>query len=209
MRQMGFRSVALCFGLSGAVLAAMQLASPAEAQDLTTYEYDALGRLVGTVDTTARTNYDYDDAANRDNVTQRFLFPVSWQATALPHNVGYADGDGWAANVTLSAQHMTYGPYTTGVPAGSHVAVWRVMIDSTAGAATDNIVTIDVYDATAGQILAIETLNRGQWVGNMTYQMFELPFQFDASRVGHVIELRTFYHRNAYVRVQKIGYYTR
>lgn len=63
MRQIGFRSVALCLGVSGTLFTALHLAARAEAQDLTTYQYDALGRLVGTVDTTARTNYDYDDAA--------------------------------------------------------------------------------------------------------------------------------------------------
>lgn len=185
------------------------ITEPVSAQDLTTYEYDALGRLVVTVDEKARTDYDYDDAANRERVTQRFLFPVSWQAALLPHNVGYADADGWAANVAMSAQHMTYGPYTTAVPAGSHVATWRLMIDNVSGLASDNIVTIDVYDATAGQILAIDTLERGQWIRGMTYQVFELPFVIDSSRIGHALELRTFYHASAFVRVQKIGYFTR
>jgi YD repeat-containing protein len=196
------------FFLASTSLAAMTCAVVVSAQSSTeTYSYDALGRLVATVDAKARTNYDYDDAANRERVTQRFLFPVSWQAAALPHNIGYAEADGWAANVTMGAQHMTYGPYTTAIPAGSHVAVWRVMIDSVAGPANDNIITIDVFDATTGQVLAIETLERRQWVSNMTYQVFEIPFEFDASRVGHAVELRTFYHSGAYVRVQKIGYY--
>lgn len=206
MRQTSMPSVAFTLGV---LLITAHLPTRAEAQDLTTYEYDSLGRLVGTVDAKARTNYDYDDAANRERVTQRFLFPVSWQAAALPHNIGYAEADGWAANVTMGAQHMTYGPYTTAIPAGSHVAVWRVMIDVVDGAPADNIITIDVFDATTGQILAIETLERRQWVSSMAYQIFEIPFEFDASRVGHAVELRTFYHSNAYVRVQKIGYYAK
>lgn len=184
------------------------VALPAKAQELTVYDYDALGRLVATVDETARTDYEYDDANNRDEVVQRILFANSWQATALPHNVGYVDGGGWAADTSLSSQHMTYGPYTTSVPSGSHVAVWRAMIDVVAGAPDDNVITIDVYDATAGQILAIKTIQREDWIADLTYQMFELAFEIDSSRIGHAVELRTFYHSNSYVRLDKIGYYT-
>lgn len=69
--------------------------------------------------------------------------------------------------MTLSAEHMTYGSYITGVPAGSYVAVRRVMIDSTAGTATDNIVTMDVYDATAGPDPCDQDPQSRRWVGNM------------------------------------------
>jgi YD repeat-containing protein len=182
-------------------------APSASSQELTQYQYDAQGRLVSTIDEAAHTDYSYDNASNRQQVDQRVLFNASWLATALPHNVGFPDAGGWAAQVALGAGHMTYGPYTTSLPAGSHVAVWQIMIDAINGA-NDNIVTIDVYDATAGEVLAIETFQRNEWLGNLTYQMFEVPFIITPARVGHSIELRTFYHANSYVRVQKIGYGT-
>jgi YD repeat-containing protein len=177
----------------------------ANAQELTEYKYDARGRLITTVDPKAHTDYALDKADNRETVQQRKLFGTSWLATALPHNVGYADRGGWAASVSNGSGHMTYGPYTTGVPVGSRVATWKMMIDVVDGA-NDNIVTIDVYDATADQILGAETIQRNEWHRNLTYPMFEVPFVFDASRAGHSIELRTWYHAGAYVRVQKIGY---
>ncbi len=189
-----------------AVLPALAFFTGASAQQLTTYEYDARGRLVATVDAEARTDYDYDDADNRENVTRQTLFPNNWLATSLPHNVGYAEGGGWAADVTLTSNHMTYGPYATDIAVGNNVAVWRVMIDAVAGP-NDNIITVDVYDATAGEILEIVTFERNQWAADFTYQMFEVPFVFDAARAGHAVEFRTYYHSNAYVRVQRIGYH--
>ena len=122
-------------------------------------------------------------------------------------NTGYAQADGWAADVNQPSQHITYGPYANNIAIGSNVAVWSMMIDVVDAAPEDNVVTIDVYDATAGEILAIETIERKQWLSSFTYQMFELPFQFDASRAGHAVELRTYYHATSYVRIQRIGYY--
>jgi len=170
------------------------------------YEYDALGRVLTVTDDAARTDYDYDDAGNRTQVDKQLLFTGFWLASNLPHLVGYADQDGWAANVNTGIGHMTYGPYVTNIPAGARTAVWHAMIDVVNGW-SDDVVTIDVYDATADEILAVRTLTRNEWHSEMNYQIFELPFQLGSARAGHAIELRTFYHANAFTRVQKIGYY--
>lgn len=200
------RSICLfAIAAAAACLSSNEVRSQSTAEN---YEYDALGRLVGVVDHEARRKYNYDDADNRSEVIQKELFPQSWVAVSLPHVVGYAEAGGWAAHVGIAQGHMTYGPYATDISTGSNVAVWKMMIDVVDGAPEDRVVTIDVYDATAGEILAIRRVNRREWLADFTYQMFELPFEFDVASEGHAIEFRTYHHANSYVRIERIGYYS-
>lgn len=189
-------------------IGALAEAGPAQAQSVINYGYDARGRLVEVADGRGiKSTYGLDPADNRTGVAVVSQFATSWEAEALPHVIGYADGDGWAANVTLSSNFLTYGPYSTNVPVGQRVGVWRMMIDVRDVADNSPVVTLDVYDATAGQQLASRTVTRHAWSSGFAYQTFELPFAFDAARAGHMLELRTYYHGAAYVRVEKIGYY--
>lgn len=182
--------------------------APAMAQNATLYTYDARGRLTQVQDGAGtKSTYALDRADNRSNVTVQNQFSVSWEAQSLPHQIGYADSGGWAANVTLSPGYLTYGPYTQSVPLGSRVGVWRMMIDVSNVADNSAVATIDVNDATTMQQLASKTLYRHDWVAGYAYQIFELPFTIDSTRVGHMIELRTYYNGAAYLRVEKIGYY--
>ena len=176
------------------------------AQELTRYVYNARGEVVRVETPSANTDYSYDDAANRELVKQRPLFPTSWQATSLFHNLGYAEAGGWAAGVTAGTGYMTYGPYTP-LAAGNYTATWRVMVD-VANAANDDVITIEIYDATAGQFVAQATIKRSRFVADHVYQVFELPFTITAARAGHAIELRTFYHATSYTRIEKIGYHS-
>jgi YD repeat-containing protein len=75
--------------------------------------YDSLGRLnqVRTSDGVL-TSYDYDPAGNR---TQKRIQTVSqsmrsWEGENLPHVVGYADAEGWAANVSTSQSFFELRP---------------------------------------------------------------------------------------------------
>lgn len=180
----------------------------AHAQSATTYSYDARGRLVGVNDGIGtKSNYTLDKADNRSNVTTQLQFAASWEAESLPHVIGYADGNGWAANVTISPNFLTYGPYTSTIPVGSHVAVWRMMIDVSNAPDNSAVATIDINDATTMQQLASKTLYRHDWVAGYAYQVFELPFTLDSTRAGHAIEIRTYYIGAAYLRVDKLGYY--
>ena len=56
--------------------------------------------------------------------------------------------DGWSANtIDDNPGYLAYGPYTTAVAAGAHVALFRLLVDNhTANNAP--IVTLDVVDAT-------------------------------------------------------------
>lgn len=197
------------FHLTALVSAIFASTVGANAQSSRAYDYDARGRLVEVRDGIgAKSRYSLDRADNRANVTVADQFTTSWEAESLPHLIGYADQNGWAANVTLGPGFLTYGPYTPNIPVGSHVATWRTLIDVTAVADDSPVATVDIWDATAGQQLASKTLTRHNWVAGFAHQIIELPFSIDPSRLGHQIELRTYYIGAAYLRVDKIGYYT-
>lgn len=183
----------------------MALSSAGQSQSSATYTYDALGRLAGASDGVGiRSDYALDPAGNRARVVTRRLFDRVWEAESLPHVVGYADRNGWAANVNTPSGHMTYGPYATDIAPGARIATWRMLID-VRNASNDQIVTLDVYDSTAGEQLASRSVFRLEWIADQSFRTFELPFTLAASRAGHAIELRTYYHGSSYILVDKIG----
>lgn len=187
------------------LMTAITVSASSWAQSTSTYSYDALGRLITARDGTGkRTDYELDMAGNRKRAVVAQDFGRVWEAESLPHAIGYADGDGWAANVTMPNGHLTYGPYVTDIPPDGRVASWRMAID-VRNASNDVVATVDVYDATAGQELASRVIRRLEWAADQTYQPFELSFTLDASRAGHAIEMRTFYHSRSYLKVDKIS----
>ncbi|KAK0341255.1 hypothetical protein LTR94_027139 [Friedmanniomyces endolithicus] len=108
-------------------------ATPCAAQEVQSYSYDPHGRLTSlhrdrggsfTV-----TEYGLDAADNRAARATGPTMTAMWEAEALPHGTGFADDDGWAANIYQAQGHLTYGPYTPSVPTGSRIAVWRAMVD--------------------------------------------------------------------------------
>lgn len=179
---------------------------PAIAQNAYLYSYDARGRLTRAADSNGFVaNYTLDKADNRSNVQTYNQFATFFSAISLPHQVGFAEAGAWAANSQTGGAYMTYGPYTTAMPTGSRVGAWRVLIDDNV-ASNVPVITIDVWDATTGTQLAVRTVYRSEWPVANNYVVQELPFTLDASRAGHAIELRTFHHATAHVRVEKIGY---
>lgn len=190
----------------GAILTLL-LPSLGQAQSSTSFSYDPMGRLTATADGTGiKSTYTLDPASNRRDVIVRRQFDRMWEAENLPHIVGYADRNGWAANVNTASGHMTYGPYVTDIATGARVATWRMAID-VRNASNDQIVTLDVYDSTAGEQLASRSISRLEWSADQSFQVFELPFIMAASRAGHALEFRTYYHGNSYILVDKIGIY--
>jgi hypothetical protein len=123
--------------------------------------------------------------------------------TDLSHQIGYADGDGWACNTAdQEAGHMCYGPYATEISAGSHTATFRLMIDVTGPpASNDKVVTLDVFDANTGAYLAVKALNRYDFNAPFTTQDFPLEFVNEA---GSNLEFRVFWHATSYVNVDKV-----
>ncbi|WP_157999980.1 hypothetical protein [Sphingomonas elodea] len=195
---------------SGIVLTAFSAVLPlaASAQSVTQYSYDAQGRLIGTQQGEGVTSdYTMDPASNRTRVRVTPQFPTAWSATssAIGHIVGRAEGSAWSASVYDPVGAMVYGPYTTGVSAGSHVAAFRMLVDNN-NADNSAVVILDVWDATASAELAVRTITRTEWKAAFAYQVFELPFTLSASSVGHALEFRVAYQKTSYVRVDKVGY---
>ena len=123
--------------------------------------------------------------------------------TDLSHQMGYADGEGWACNTAdQEAGHMCYGPYVTDINAGSHTATFRMMIDVTGPpASNDKVVTLDVFDVATGTFLAMKSLNRYDFNAPFTMQDFPLEFVNEA---GSNLEFRVFWHATSYVNVDKV-----
>lgn len=196
---------------AGAILVAtVLLAGPVRAQEAQAHSYDVHGRLVAvhrdTLSTSTVSAYDLDGADNRSARATGPTMTAVWEAESLPHVIGFAEADGWAANIYQPQHFMTYGPYTTDVPVGSRLAVWRMMVDWVDVSGSAATVHLDVYDATAGEVLATVVLSQSSWRTPWTYQWFELPFTMAPSRAGHALEFRTYFIPIAHVRVDKVGY---
>lgn len=115
----------------------------------------------------------------------------------LYHQIGRADADGWSVNVNDTPnRYLSYGPYTTAIPSGARTATFRLMLDNVT-ADNNQILTLDVYDAASGRVLATRTLTRQQFNAPFQYQDFDLNFSANA---GQMLEFRTYWHGSSYVR---------
>lgn len=121
------------------------------------------------------------------------------------HAIGRQTGDGWSANtVQDNAGYLSYGPYTTAIPAGTHVALYRLLVDNVV-AANSPIVTIDVVDQSnpaQPRVLAQRTINRAEFESAYDYQNFTLQFTNSA---GANLEFRVFWHDTSFVQLDHIA----
>ncbi len=185
----------------------LTFSTPSAAQDADLYFYDVHGRLTAIQrPSNNTTTYSLDAADNRQARADYDQFDAIWQAESLPHIVGYAATGGWEASAGVSAGFMTYGPYTTTTPVGMNVASWRIRVDSITTLDTLDVVTFDVWDATASTQLGALTVKRAAWAASDIYQDFEVPFALVSSASGHFLEFRTYYHPSATVIVDELGY---
>jgi hypothetical protein len=97
---------------------------------------------------------------------------------------------------------MSYGPYAVDWGAGSAQAAFWLMVDNN-NADNGKVVTLDVYDADADQVLATREITRKEWRAPGVYQRFGLDFGLDG-RAGHRIETRVYWHDISYVKLDKI-----
>lgn len=194
----------------GLGLAGLLAPSDVSAQTTTVYQYDAHGRLLsasenGGPNSGMTATYAYDDATNRTGREIGNPFAQLWMATALSHGTGAADGDTWVGRPGMSSGYLTYGTNVTTIPAGSRTAVYRLMVDQV-DSSSSTIVAVDVYDATAGQFLLQVNMVPSDFEAPYAWQYIELPFTYDSSRLGHTIEIRTWYGGFGTVWVEKLGY---
>ena len=115
----------------------------------------------------------------------------------LSHGLGRLDNDGWSANVSDESGHLIYGPYATDFGDGMIDVVFRMMID-VVNDTEEEVVTIDVYDATTGESVVSRPLTRRQFTAPFEYQNFSLEVDL-TGRAGHQIETRVFWHDISYV----------
>jgi YD repeat-containing protein len=197
-----------CKSVLTAAAAVALLATSAQAQQKTTYRYDAQGQLVAAKKIEAEATYAYDPASNRTALSYRPFYPVlqSWEAEEMAwHQVGHADGDGWAANASTAAGLLTYGPYATNTPVGDNTAVWKLTRGPSSLAPTQPVVTLSVFDSTQMDTIASRTVTLADWPVASRYEYFTVPFNLPASRKGHYLEFYTHYTPSADVKLDRVG----
>jgi hypothetical protein len=124
---------------------------------------------------------------------------TAWEAKGLGHLVGEAYGDSWSSNG--QAGYVLYGPYTTAIPAGRQTAYWQAMI--TADTAGDQeLATLDVFDSTAGAVLAAKVITPAIFAQKGKWQRFSLNYDQVA---GHSIELRARYSPPGRIIFNQVG----
>jgi len=198
-----FRSVLIAVFTFAALLGAS-----AQAQEKTDYTYDAQGQLVAAKRVGSETTYAYDLAGNRTAMRSRLLYPVlqSWEAEDMVwHQVGYADGNGWAANASTAAGLLNFGPYTANVPVGDNTAVWKLTRGPSALPLSQQVVVLSVYDTNQMDIIASRAITLADWPVASQYEYFTVPFTLPASRKGHYFEFYTSYVPSTYVKVDRVG----
>ncbi len=129
--------------------------------------------------------------------------PMRFEAeTDLSHDFGHLDGDGWAATIDdPSSGYLVRGPPTTKVPGGWHTAGFLLAID--APDATDNpvVAKLDVYDGSAGKVLAHRDVTRHEFQAAGAFQPF--PLVFDAL-AGHALEFRVQFTKKSWLSVDAV-----
>lgn len=130
----------------------------------------------------------------------------SYATSPFSHAVGRSYDNGWTANVTDDGPGlMLYGPYVTTFPAGQLTTTFKMKIDAITGT-NDNVVTLDVRDATTGVILTTFDVYRNQFKAGGVYQDFSLTYNNVA---GHQLEFRANYKDKASINIDKVTTTTR
>ncbi|MFN3201613.1 MAG: hypothetical protein ACE366_24635 [Bradymonadia bacterium] len=132
--------------------------------------------------------------------------PRTWVYEAesdLQRPFGRAEADGWSASTALDDEgHMLFGPYAQDWGTEPRTARFELMVD-VANARDEVVVTLDVYDADTGEVLAQRDVPRSAFPGDFEYVGFELDFDM-AGRDGHRMETRVYWHDISYVRVDRV-----
>lgn len=133
---------------------------------------------------------------------------ITWNAaTQVPHAIGRAEADGWAASTALySANYLQYGPYTDFLlnfePGFRLLAGWELMVDNSVA---DNNSVLDLNIAVSNQTLAHRNVTRREFGRAFGYQMFYLPFT--VPRPAAPAEFRVYWKDTAYIRERKVALY--
>lgn len=120
-----------------------------------------------------------------------------FEANMLSHKIGQESGDAWSVTASRpAADYMSFGPYVDNLEPGNLTVTFNVMADLTI---TVNflLATLDVFDVTAGVVLAKRDLFRGSFMLADEYEPFSLQY---SQQAGHKMEFRMFWHDAGYLR---------
>ncbi|MEK3865882.1 GxGYxYP domain-containing protein [Paenibacillus sp. FSL H7-0716] len=147
-------------------------------------------------------------ASTLDAIGLKTDYSYGATGSQIQHETGLAatkdHQDYWAARTSMDTPNklIAYGPYATDIPTGINTAFYNLLVDNNT-ANNDNVVTIDVYDYTANQILATRTLTRQEWTSAGSFQRFELTYT--NATAGHALEFRVRWLGTSYVGLSSVG----
>ena len=131
---------------------------------------------------------------------------VGWVYEAegeLSHAIGRSEDDGWSAATHLDESgHLVYGPYAADWTSGPKRAVYRMLVDVTSDQ-PEIIATVDIFDATAEEIIASRPVLRSEFDRAFSYQNVHLDFDM-SGRLNHIMETRLYWHDISYVRLDRV-----
>ena len=120
------------------------------------------------------------------------------------HGTGEGAADGWGAATGFhDANHMLFGPYTSDWCGFHGTANFFMQVDNT-DADDLKVVTVDIFDATAGAVLASREITRTEFNTPFVFQDFALDF--DATGIAnHALEARVYWHDVSFVKVSTVS----
>lgn len=141
----------------------------------------------------------------RKAATPASLSPLVWSYSKFQHQLGKAEGTGWAVNTVMSPNtgYMIYGPYEK-VNTGYTQAVFTILADNVTA---DNLplINIEIYDASTQTILASRSITRREFSTAMKYQDFAVSVNF-SGRSGSSIEARAYVHGRSYLNLMSVRF---
>jgi predicted GH43/DUF377 family glycosyl hydrolase len=127
-----------------------------------------------------------------------------YEAESMNHQIGRADADGWSANTSQdNPGFLVYGPYASDIPTGENLACFKMSIDNNT-MDNNNIVKLEVYDATTDTMIASKDITRQMFKQTNHYEFFTLPYTIDASRSGHQMEYRIYWYKTSYIKADRV-----
>lgn len=131
------------------------------------------------------------------STTVASVSPQFWSGNdpQLSHQLGSSSGTGWAATTEAGPGFLTYGPYTTSVPAGVTTATFTLLEDNNSADNTP-VARIEAYDSTSGIVLASRLIRRQNFWNANVPQTFDLVFE--SSRAS-MLEFRVYTFGQSYL----------
>lgn len=123
-------------------------------------------------------------------------------ASQLYHLIGRAEGTSWSGTVLDGPGVLAYGPYVRDLPQRALTASFYLAVDNNS-AGDNHIFTLDVFDATSGDILAARTIERSEMPSADKLSAFSLRFS-TVGRAGHAIETRVIATGTTYLRLDRV-----